>query len=149
MHVPADRRDRFALAAAAIFAAGVAFELWHVVSGRPSGVLDRHASLGIQLVDLTIWALAATALVLRGRSERMLELSFVASVFGALAFLVNGMLLRAAEDPAGIAVLLAAPVVAFLVLQSFRPFPWRRTSPPEPRPRRTIRAADGEEHPVI
>jgi hypothetical protein len=137
-----------ALASAVLFAVAALYDLWHVVTAQGfGGQIALWLTVVVGLVNASVWGTAAALLVLRPRlSERAVRAAFAASLVGVLLVFVHGLVLRGAlRDPAGIAFVLGALVLAVLVRLAWLPIPGSQDQPPSgPVSRRTVPTPLGE-----
>jgi len=117
------KRDRYALAAALLFACGVIYAVVQLVTLRPYGRMEVDASMMLSAVMAGVWGAAAITLGLRLR-RRVLRSSLVLAWLGTFLALGHGLVLRAMEDRSGLAVLVASMLSAVLVKSAFTPYPW-------------------------
>ena len=146
-----DRTQRYAIAAAVIFAFAAGYELWHLVAARRFGAMTLPISTIAALVQMLLWASAAVLLVVRDRvGDRLLRSAFGFSAVGAFLVLAHGLVLRMLGQPVGFAFVLGGIALAVLVKLAWTPFPWTAgdTSSAAP-PHRIVRGPEGEEHEVI
>ena len=149
------RAQRYALAAAAIFAFAAGYDLWHVVAGEPfAGTLALGLTIAAALVSSAVWMAAAALLIVRDRrrtSDRLARAAFGTSVVGAFLVLAHGLGLRGPlGDPMGIAFIVGGIALGILVKLAWTPFPWSRGErPAQAPPHRMVRGPEGEEHPVL
>src|SRR5687767_3292131 len=100
-------RDRYALAAAVLFACGVVYAVAQLVMLRPYGRMDVDASVMLSAVLALAWGAAAVTLGMRAR-RRVLRSSLILGWLGTFLALGHGLVLRTMEDRAGIAMMIAA-----------------------------------------
>lgn len=147
-----ERNQRFALAAAVLFALAAGYELWHVVSvQRLGGTLALPITMIAAIVQLVVWASAAVLLVVRDRvGARLLRASFGLSAVGAFLVLAHGLVLAMLGEPENAAFILGGLVLAVLVKLAWTPFPWTYGDEPSAAPpHQIVRGPEGEEHEVF